>query len=219
MKQIIRENKAFILPMVVLLLCTLPFLFLYDKGAFSLWLNARHNTTADVCFRYITWLGDGWTITIFCVVLLFISFRKAFMVSIVSIFSALCISVIKNLVQEPRPSMYFRDMPMHYIEGLQLYHGMSFPSGHTAGACTFFFILAILSKKKSWKFLWLLPPLLVAVSRVYLLQHFLIDVWAGLLFGMIFTILLAPALMRFAEKRIPEGRSLRSIFRKEALNK
>ncbi|MBK7568050.1 MAG: phosphatase PAP2 family protein [Bacteroidetes bacterium] len=50
-------------------------------------------------------------------------------------------------------------------------------------------------KNKNYGYLFFGLALLVAISRVYLMQHFLVDVYFGSLFGLIFTLILYQLLM------------------------
>jgi membrane-associated phospholipid phosphatase len=65
----------------------------------------------------------------------------------------------------------------------------SFPSGHSAGAFSLFFMISlILSGKRKFLgvFLFLLA-MLTGYSRIYLGQHFPVDVYAGSIIGVGFT--------------------------------
>ena len=81
---------------------------------------------------------------------------------------------------ERRPSFYY---DLTQVEGEEQHTNNTFPSGHTTAAFSFVTILAI-GLKKNWIQL-TLPFLagLVALSRIYLGQHFLIDVVFGSILG------------------------------------
>ena len=59
----------------------------------------------------------------------------------------------------------------------------SFPSGHTATAFGFFAVLAF--RKKTGTFLWLIPPVVMGVSRILIEAHHLSDVCFGAWFGLL----------------------------------
>jgi membrane-associated phospholipid phosphatase len=65
----------------------------------------------------------------------------------------------------------------------------SFPSGHSASAFALFFSLAHITRQRSWEVFWLIMAVAVSYSRVYLSQHFLIDILGGSLIGIIAGIL------------------------------
>lgn len=59
----------------------------------------------------------------------------------------------------------------------------SFPSGHTATAFGFFAVLAF--RRRHGSFLWLMPPVIMAASRMWISAHHLSDVCVGAWFGLI----------------------------------
>ncbi|MGB4928458.1 MAG: phosphatase PAP2 family protein, partial [Chitinophagales bacterium] len=152
-------------------------------------LNNIHTPALDVFFRYITWGGDG-LIPLVCFILLFVRLRFGVIMSLVSIISAFLVSILKNAFNEPRPSKVFANQELNWVQGLDLYSNHSLPSGHTAGAFTMFLLLSFFVGKKNFAVLFFTLALLVAISRVYLFQHFLIDVWIGSLCGIVFGTLL-----------------------------
>jgi membrane-associated phospholipid phosphatase len=84
----------------------------------------------------------------------------------------------------PRPAEFFKDIPFYEIPGVELHHWGSFPSGHTTSIfmlASFFYL--VLPKKMKVHSLLMGIAFLVGFSRVYLMQHFLMDIWAGALLG------------------------------------
>jgi len=184
MKDTLRRNIYFYTCCFIYWIAAGIYLLTNDKGGFSLWLNDRHTPGGDLFFRYITWMGDGVTISLICLFLFFVKFRIAVIASVVSVFSSVMITAIKNIVHAPRPVEYF-DMKLNYVNGVSLFHWNSFPSGHTAAAFALFCVLGFFVKTKTGQLLFFLIAITVALSRVYLLQHFLIDVYFGSIFGVI----------------------------------
>lgn len=186
MKQIILQNKTFYVCWLVWFVLAGLYLSFNEKTAASLALNNIHTPALDVFFRYITWGGDGIVIAIICFVLLFVKLRFGIIMSLVSFTSAFLVSLLKNLYDEPRPSRVLAGQDLNWVQGLDLYANHSFPSGHTGAAFTMFLILSFFVGKKNYSILFSTIALLVAISRVYLFQHFLIDVWIGSLCGIVF---------------------------------
>jgi membrane-associated phospholipid phosphatase len=59
----------------------------------------------------------------------------------------------------------------------------SFPSGHTAAAWFMFFWFALLGKSRIWGLFVAFLAVGVAYSRVYLMQHFPVDIAVGACIG------------------------------------
>ncbi|NRB11480.1 MAG: phosphatase PAP2 family protein [Rickettsiaceae bacterium] len=102
-------------------------------------------------------------------------------------FATILNCILKNLLQIPRP-----DSALHLIvinDG-----SFGFPSGDVQVATVFWFAIWKHSLKGNrynyLKFLYLLPIILIAISRVYLGVHSIYDVIAGVIIG-IFTLYIA----------------------------
>src|SRR5690606_4715755 len=86
--------------------------------------------------------------------------------------------------------VYFRELGMfdqiNLVEGVQLWEKHSFPSGHTMSAFAVFGILALLfNGKKTLGLVFLFMAILAGLARVYLVQHFLQDVYLGAILGVL----------------------------------
>lgn len=152
----------------------------------SLFINRLNSPFFDFFFKYWTLFG---TFTMIGPIILFQLFQK-YRYALISIVSTLTgfilVQIAKRLIwyDAPRPKVFFEGMPdIHYVEGVQLHAAHSFPSGHTTGAFALFIALALLSKRPLWQMLFLITALLVGYSRLYLGQHFAIDVLVGSVIG------------------------------------
>ncbi|WP_366186533.1 phosphatase PAP2 family protein [Flavobacterium ovatum] len=172
--------------LAIILLC------LFSRAEGFIWLNQFHTGSLDSVFENITFLGDGWFIIISSlVILLFLKQHRnlAFIILISYISSGLFAQIIKNIITSPRPSVYFE--MHHYLYYLDTFATSrigfnSFPSGHTA---SFFALATVLSgycEKRYVCVLLLALSALVGYSRIYLAHHFLIDVCAGAVIGIVF---------------------------------
>jgi membrane-associated phospholipid phosphatase len=176
------------------------------KSELFLFLNADLGRTADWSFEYATYLGDGaiWV----PIVLLILWKRRKYLVLILS---SICIStllaqLIKNYVfpAEPRPTNLIEDNSLiHTVSGVELHTIYSFPSGHTTTAFSIFLLAALFIPKP-----WIIPigfmyGLVVGYSRVYLAQHFPLDVGAGMIVGTI-SVWLSMQLQTTYEKSLKE---------------
>ncbi|MGC8802879.1 MAG: phosphatase PAP2 family protein, partial [Bacteroidales bacterium] len=94
--------------------------------------------------------------------------------------------LLKHIFDLPRPVKYFEKMAdLHLVEGVKLLTSHSFPSGHAASAFALCLSLAIILKKCGWQVLMFLLALVIAYSRVYLSQHFMVDIWVGSAIGIL----------------------------------
>lgn len=154
------------------------------KNELFLLFNTDLGKTGDFLFDKITYLGDGacWVLIAF----LFWRYqRKKWLVCILAIvFSTLFTQLPKNYFfkEQLRPIAAIENtQAIHTVEGVTVHTAHSFPSGHTATAFTIFLLGCAFIRNH-----WVIPigfayALLVGYSRVYLAQHFPIDLAAGML--------------------------------------
>lgn len=98
-------------------------------------------------------------------------------------------NLLKNIVNRPRPFMYFSNIPTDYIEDFDCIS--SFPSGHTAiaftGAAFSSYVFSTYFNKSKWK----IPVIIgsytlattTAILRIASGNHFLTDVITGAIIG------------------------------------
>jgi membrane-associated phospholipid phosphatase len=183
----LKAHAYFLVSYTVLLLLAGVLQIIYRQPTIISWVNQRYSVMADWFFQYATFLGDGR----FCVSigLLFLgwSYRKSILILSTFVVSGLLSQLLKNSFDEPRPAAYFHETIayFHTIQGVEFLQSHSFPSGHTTSAFALFALLAIWTKNQYLKPLWLVPAVAVAYSRMYLFQHFLIDVFFGSILGTI----------------------------------
>ncbi len=167
--------------------------FLIGKNNFFLLLNNDLGNPADIFFSFWTNMGDGivWVV----IAIFFYLYRKNKFPLLIAaiIISTLITQLTKNYAfpAELRPTSAITDISqIHTVPGVELLTAYSFPSGHTATAFTIF-LLGCLLIRKNWVIsVGFVYALLVGYSRIYLAQHFPLDVGAGMLTGVI-TILLS----------------------------
>lgn len=186
MKQLFRDNIAFFIPYLLFLLIAGIFLSLYSKGDAHLILNQYRYPVCDSFFCYATWLGDFTAVIIIVLLLCFFKYRFALLVGFSNIFSSVITQLLKHTLFSDidRPTKFFEGVhKLNLVAGYENYLYNSFPSGHTTSAYTTFFCLALIIENKLLKFCMFLIAFTVGLSRVYLSQHFLNDVYAGSLIG------------------------------------
>jgi membrane-associated phospholipid phosphatase len=153
--------------------------------ALHLRLNGLHPRALDPLFVHGTHLGDGWIPVLVSLALLLHSWRAFFLMGGASSFGALVVQFLKRGVFDAgRPGHYLGQMPgLHVPEGVELMHQLSFPSGHSAaawGMCA----AAVLLMREWWSGTALaVLAVFIGYSRVWISQHFLVDVVVGSLIG------------------------------------
>jgi len=168
------------------------FLFTYTKAEIHIWFNAFHTENLDTFFRYYTHAGDGATAGVIVFILLFIKYRKALQALVALIGSAIFAYFFKHFIfgDMPRPMMFFssddffgKAYTLYIAEGYNPGIWYPFPSGHSTTAFAIFGVLALMVEKKAYKLLFFILALSSAYSRVYLSNHFLMDITAGAALG------------------------------------
>jgi membrane-associated phospholipid phosphatase len=106
------------------------------------------------------------------------------------VFVLIMVLKLQIFANQVRPSVYFEGKQhLDFVQGVEILRYNSFPSGHTAAAFAFCFMLSLLFENKKWSVLLFLTALLVGISRMYLLEHFFRDVFFGSIVGMSVTTL------------------------------
>jgi len=169
-------------------------IFLLNKGysISFLELNKLNNPLLDVPMLFFTMFADG-GFMICLLILIFISKNPLNIILLIAtiILSGLLAQLLKNFIFNDwhRPSYLFKEQ-VHTVGSYILNH-KSFPSGHSASSAAIFSMIALIRTKFRLELIfWCFTSLLVGYTRVYLGVHFLGDVLAGLIIGLISTIIL-----------------------------
>jgi membrane-associated phospholipid phosphatase len=156
------------------------------KGQDVLAINGLHTPLLDGLFKTVTQLGNGIVLLPLFVVALFIQFRLAAIVASAGALHGILVAVCKRVLFAgwPRPKAFLDNDLLHFVPGVSVHAHHSFPSGHTATAFLLFFLIShFFGRKMPAILISALLAALVGISRVYLVQHFLIDVACGALLG------------------------------------
>lgn len=187
-----KKYWAFYIPYILFVLILSALLLLNPKADLHLWLTSFYTPFSDIFFHYYTYVGD-WVPYAFVGGLLFYRYHMALLILITQLLPGLVAQLIKHTLNEPRPLLYFKQnfpaIRLHEVAGEHLHSVHSFPSGHTTTAFAFFLTLAFFTKKPALHFLYFVLAVLVGYSRIYLSQHFALDVLAGSVIGVSVTIL------------------------------
>lgn len=184
-KNFFGKNKVYLICYFLILVIVSILLLIVPKATIHLTINQYNSEIADLFFKYITHLGDGWVPVIISIAFLFFSFRYAIIIGLSSSISGLLAQFFKRLIfhDVARPVKYLADFQLHLVDGVKMYTSFSFPSGHSTSIFTLCMCLAAISSSMLTKIVLLCIAVLVAFSRVYLSQHFLIDIYAGSMIG------------------------------------
>jgi len=168
-----------------LLLIILIAAIIIPKGSDVLWINGNHSELSDRFFTFITLGGDGKIFIPLILILLFVRFSYAIVSVAAWAGHGIICCVMKRLVFPTmlRPTGAIDNDLLYFVPGVEVHTNYSFPSGHTATAFCFAILVALLFRRKSIFFIVVTFALLVAYSRVYLLQHFLVDIVGGAFIG------------------------------------
>lgn len=171
-------------------------LYCLQQGDLLLYFSENRTPFWNIFFKYGTQLGEEWTYIGFLVLFLFIRFRYALLVPITGIVVTIISFLSKRFFGHPRPFSYYKTLgtleDINVVEGVYLVKGLSsFPSGHTMSAFAIFTLVALLLKnKKGLAVLLFLLAIIVGISRIYLVQHFLKDVYLGGIMGVLIALLI-----------------------------
>ena len=203
MKSIFKTLSVYSVAYLVLLTVVLGLLYTYPKPELHMMLNSHHTGFQDVFFRYYSGLAE-WPLDILALVPL-IWKRKELTIffAMSELSSALVVRILKLIYHAPRPVVVFEDYPnmlLPLVDGVEMRHSNSFPSGHTSTFFVFFTCCAIMlayyylhaNRERNWR-TWMVFSLgslvllamaaLGGYSRIYLSQHFMQDVCVGSIIG------------------------------------
>ncbi|KPL12434.1 MAG: hypothetical protein AMS26_17795 [Bacteroides sp. SM23_62] len=186
MIRIIRDYSLGFVLYAILLLTGLLLVTAVPRLELHILINSGHTRSLDTFFSMLTFLGNGWFAVIFSMLFLFIRFRYFFMLILSFIVSGLLAQFLKRIVfpEVLRPAAYLDQMPgLELVPGIDLHHTLGFPSGHTTTAFAVLLLTGFIIRDKYAVFSLMLIAWLAGMSRVYLSQHFLIDVLGGSLLG------------------------------------
>ena len=162
------------------------FLLFNGRRESYLIINSYHNEAFDFLFKYVTHLGDGILFPILIILLSFFKLRWSMYFLMASILTLLAMYLTKQLIFHgmARPVALFENEEFLYlVDGVKIHYTNCFPSGHTTTAFAAFSLLILTVKNNFLKLLFSLLAILVGFSRVYLSQHFPIDVLFGAFLG------------------------------------
>jgi len=192
------RSRPFVLTVLAFLLVTFLVYFKvtkqFDESVIVYFQSISGNAVLDLLMQSITEAGDVYYMLLFAIVLLIIKKTRRIGLSlmILLVLATLLTGYIKCGVDRDRPNLDFEGTPFPieisedtfalFCEGS---FNASYPSGHAARAAIFGIILgyALSQRFPRGCYLLLLYPLLMSISRMYVLQHYPMDVIGGTILG------------------------------------
>ncbi len=214
-------NKTYLLSSSYILLY---FLFAFSFSLFCLFIpkpegflfiNRFHCRFSDNFFTLITWLGNG--LFVIASVVLLILWKKpawSLQITVSFIVSGLATQILKHLLHSPRPKIFFPSQAIHSLSGVTRTGYTSFPSGHTATIFALTTLLSFYFPGKRWGLFFFLVAALTGFSRIYLSDHFPIDVLGGSFLGVVISMIT----YQFIPANELDKRFGKSLFDRQSVN-
>ena len=194
------------IPAVLFIMCCGLFLSFYpDKVVAQLALHhAWYSPSGYWWMEVITSWGEA---HLFVIVIIAVILQKRYLMAFeflsAGIVSSIVVQSLKRLVfaPSPRPMAVIKWSETLLPEGLEVPLQFAFPSGHTTTAFVFFTLLALHFKKISVQILAVIAVIGVGLSRVYLMAHWIPDVMAGGVLGLVIALLVNRAFLAIKKSR------------------
>lgn len=178
-------------------------------------INKHRTPGRDNFFKFLTKFGEPEAYAVLVGIFCLLRFRSAIFVVLTGAAAGVVTGILKTIFGHARPLRYIfdNDEPLWYTLSRfdeSFYRNSwaytSFPSGHAASAFAVFGFLAFNANryKIPVAVLCFLFASLVAISRMYLLMHFLKDVTVGATLGL----LIAAAMFYLQFKVFPDRKGL-----------
>jgi membrane-associated phospholipid phosphatase len=185
------ENSWFTIPVLLFFNIGLALSLFVPYGYEILYLNDLRREPFNTFFKFATLLGEVHAYVFFGVAALFWRYRFTVLVALTGLITLPVVHVFKAFFGSDRPITFLKNLGLAdavvTVPGVVLNVGQtSLPSGHTMAAFALFGLLAMMLERKQqhWGLLFAALAAVTGVSRVFLVQHFLIDILVGAALGL-----------------------------------
>lgn len=192
------RSRSFVLLVIAFVFVTLLVVFevteSFDQSVVSFVNENSGNSALDTIMQLITESGDSFYMLGFGILMLIIkkTRRIGITLMILIVLATILTGYIKCGVDRDRPEIDYVGIPFPVDVSRDTFalfceggYDASYPSGHAARATIFGIILGyVLSERfPRGAYMLLMYPILVSISRVYVLQHYPMDVVGGAILG------------------------------------
>lgn len=190
------KNSWFCIPVLLFFNVGLFVVWAREHGQEILFFNNFREEPLNTLFKIATLFGEAWLYFVAIFVALFWRFRYAILIAVAGLVTIPVSYILKDQIGTDRPVTYFqksgKNDQLVYVPGVRLAAGQtSFPSGHTMAAFELYTLLTLFAgyTYRRWGLLLALTAIMVGLSRIFLVQHFLIDVLGGSIMGIVLALL------------------------------
>lgn len=170
----------------------------FDESTVYFFHSIAGNPILDLFMQAVTEAGDVFYMLVFAAILVIIkkTRRIGVVLMILLVFTTILTGYIKCGVDRERPQLSFSGTPFPIDISQDTFSlfcaggaNASFPSGHASRATVFGILFGYVLSQRFPRgcYLLLLYPILMSISRVYVLQHFPMDVIGGAILGTMLT--------------------------------
>jgi membrane-associated phospholipid phosphatase len=186
------DNPWFNIPVLIFFMMGIAVMSRFAYGAEIIALNGLREEPLNTFFRYWTRLAEVPAFVVAALLALFWHYRLGLLIVVAGLLTLGAQFGLKEYFQTARPLTFFEKAAtlrerVVFVPGEPLHSGgTSFPSGHTMGGFALYGLLALAAgpKRPFISFLCAWTAILVGVSRIFLVQHFMSDVLGGALCGL-----------------------------------
>ena len=200
------RSRSFVLLVILFLIITALVYYniteSFDQSVISFFSQNVGNPTLDIIMQYVTESGDIFYMMGFGILMLIIpkTRRVGITLMILIVISTLLTGYIKCGIDRDRPDFEYEGVPFPVEISGDTYalfceggFNASYPSGHAARAMIFGIVLgyALSERFPRGAYLLFIYPAMISLSRIYVLQHYPMDVIGRTVIGVMLAGVLA----------------------------